>query len=54
MKYRIRWTENVGYYVDIEAESAEDALEIFEQGVEDPHLVFCEVDLKYVEGYEEI
>ena len=34
MKYRVRWTENVGYYADIEAKSSKDALEIFEQGAD--------------------
>ena len=32
MRYRINWTESVGYYTHIEADSKEAALELFHEG----------------------
>lgn len=31
MRYRINWTENVGYYAHIKADSPEEALRIFHE-----------------------
>lgn len=59
MKYRVNWTENVGYYVDVEASSKEEALEIFNSGsFEDGTMGapepdgFCEVEQDSIEVQE--
>ena len=54
MKYRINWTENVGYYVDVEANSKEEALEMFEDHAFDSCEPdgFCEVEQDSIEVKE--
>ncbi|MCI0563647.1 MAG: hypothetical protein MN733_34675 [Nitrososphaera sp.] len=35
MRYRVNWTESVGYYAYIEADSAEEALKMYhEEGID--------------------
>jgi len=52
MKYRINWTENVGYYADIEADSKEEAIAILHEGsgpTPEP-CGFCEVEVDSIEA----
>jgi len=51
MKFRINWTENVGYYTEIEADSKEEALRAFENGEHDSCEPdgFCETETDSIE-----
>ena len=52
MKFRINWTENVGYYVEVEAASREEALALFEDGSHDQTpepCGFCQVEPDSIE-----
>ena len=59
MKYRINWTENVGYYVNVEAGTKEEAMEIFNSGDFENGIMgapepdgFCEVEQDSIEAEE--
>jgi hypothetical protein len=56
MRYRINWTENVGYYAYVEADTPEEALEAFEDCTGDFHPQpddFCEVERDSIEVVED-
>jgi len=55
MKYKVNWTELVGYYAIIEASNPDEAREIFEHGPDDhapEPCGFCEVEQDSIEVEE--
>lgn len=55
MKFRINWTELMGYYIELEANSKKEALELFEECEHDcPPCPdgFCEVESDSIEAIE--